>query len=313
MSDIIISHINPLNFVDVDPTEIPQYMSKAMDAYLFQERLNDWQGGASFVQPWRKDDTISLQFQNNAGQIQIDIIDCSQRVYLTFLMIQKQQNFYAPTYFIYESNSTMGVLADGIYFYKATIGSNPDKILISEPLDVRNDHTNTKLIEYSNPTFYENIIFETGITMSIRIPAILRKKPTAFKDTIYEDQVLDAVMVKSRPYRLWELLIGAPIQIPDWFEDKIGRILGCQTLKIDGTLFTKSIEAKMEEADNAWNGALKGFKIELRERLNRDSKIFSTTQNTNEELTLVLNVSSKGFADTSTDASSNILQVFDVE
>jgi len=204
-------------------------------------------------------------------------------------------------------------LADGIYFFKASIGNGPDKVLISEPLDIRNDHQNTKLIEYSNPTFYENIIFETGVTMAIRLPAILRKKPTAFKDTVYEDQVLDTVMVKSRPYRLWELLIGAPVQIPDWFEDKIGRILGCQTLKIDGVQFTKSIDAKMEEADNAWNGALKGFKMELRERLNRDSKIFSTTQNTNESLTLILNVSSKGFADTSTDASANIFQVFDVE
>lgn len=313
MSDLIISHINPIDFVELNPIEIPQYMSRTMDLYLFSQRLTEWQVGAIYVQPWRKDDTITLQFQNNAGTIQIDVIDCQGKIYLTFLMNQKQQNFYSPDYFIYESSITMGALADGIYFFRVTVGDDTKTLYISEPLDIRNNHTNTKLIEYSHPTYYQNLIFETGISMGIRIPAILRKKPTAFKDTIYEDQVLDAVMIKSVPYRLWELLIGAPIQIPDWFEDMIARIMGCQNLKIDGTLFTKSIDSKMEEADNAWNGSLKGFKMELRERLNRDSKIFSTTQNTNEQLTLVLNVSGKGFADTSTDASANIFQVLDVE
>jgi hypothetical protein len=305
---LYIPYLNPLNFVEVDPVEIPQYLTKHMDDYFLRERLNPWQSG-SYSQPWQINDTISLQFQNNIGQLQVDVINCEQEVQLSFLMQQKQQNKYEPDYFIYESNTALTPLDPGKYFFLITVGGGL-KILISELSEVSEIIENSVLLEYSNRSYYGNMIFETGITPSIRIRGLLRLKESAAKDTIYEDQILDAVIIQSKPYRVWEFIVFA---IPDWMIDKLTWILGCSNFRIDGKYFTKNEGAKWEETDNIGAGTLKGYKIELRESINRNSKIFTTAENENEELTIVLNTDSKGFADTSEDASSNVVQFIDVE
>lgn len=298
--------------------QIPQYQSRHMEDYWLEERLNKWQSlpGDRWCQPWRNDDIISLQVQNNIGQIEIDIINCQKTVLTSFLMTQKQQDQYEPDYFIYESNTALDTLPEGYAWMLLKIGVSPVRItLISEPLLILADQPGTLLIEYSHYKFYENLIFEGGFTSSIRTKGLIRKKPTAFKDTVYEDQDLDMVMIHSKPYRVWELLIGAGDDggVPDWFEDKIGRILGCSNLRIDGRYYTKNEGAKMEEIDERFNGALYTYKIELRERINRHSHYWDSDASSNEELVITLNSTSKGFADTSLDASSSVVVFTDVE
>lgn len=302
------SFINPLQLVDINPVNIPQYISRFMDDYLLTVRLNQWQA-KSFLQVWQNNDVVTLQAQNNMGALQVDIIDCKQSVFLSFLMDQKQQNLYEPTTFIYESNSSLGPLPESVYFLRVTAGGGL-KTMISEPICVKELHENSLLIEYVNRSFYQGIIFETGITPSIRVQGLLTLKDTQAKDTIYEDQVLDMVMVQSKPFEVYELLL---FQIPDWMRKKINRIIGCSDLRIDGKFFTKNEGAKWEKENITDNGLLADYKIELRELINRDSKLILTDENENQELNIILNVDSKGFADTSLDASSTILTVIDVE
>ncbi len=313
MSRIYIPHINPLQIVEVDPIEIPQYNFKHMDDHWWIDRLSQWQNPDQYKAPWQSNDVVSLQFQNNMGQLQVQIVNCQNQAAATFLMDQKQQNKYLPDYFIYESNSALTGLS-GTYFFIIRAGSSPvKKTFISEPINIQATQPDTILFEYVNRAFYQNLVFETGISPSLRVHGFLRLKDMPAKDTLYEDQVLDMVMVQSKPYRVWELYIGAPQQIPDYLIDKITRVLGCSDARIDGKFFTKNEGFKWEEADNLWNNALKAYKCELRESINRDSKIYDTEVDTNEELTLLVNSDSKGFADTSEDASSTIVTFVDVE
>lgn len=316
MARLYISHINPLALYEVDPSEVPQYISKHMDDYTWNERLNQWQQGVpQYYQPWQMNDVIGQQIQNNAGQLEVEIMDCNATVIQSFNMDQKQQNTYDPLYFIYECEAALNLLTEGRYFFVIRIGSPVSKSLISEPLYIKERQENTLLIEYSHRQYYQNLIFETGLELSIRVHGILRLKDTPAKDTLYEDQVLDMVMVQSKPYRLWELVIfGNEGGVPDWMQDKISQILGCSNLRIDGKYFSKNGEnAKWEDTQVYFNQALKARSIELREAINRNSKVIDTVANTNEQLVVNLNVDSKGFADTSEDASSSVIQISDIE
>lgn len=316
MARLYISHINPLALYEVDPAEVPQYISKHMDDYTYNERLNQYQQGApQYYQPWQMNDVIALQIQNNAGQLEVEIMDCNANVIQSFNMDQKQQNTYQPEYFIYECAAALTLLSEGRYFFVIRIGSPVTKSLISEPLYVKSRQENTVLIEYTHRKYYQNIVFETGIEMAIRVHGILRLKDTPSKDTLYEDQVLDMTMIESKPYRLWEfILFGNEGGVPDWMQDKISQILGCSNLRFDGKYFSKNGEsAKWEDTQVFFNQALKARSIELREAINRNSKVIDTVANTNEQLVVALNVDSKGFADTSSEASSSVIQILDIE
>lgn len=298
MSQILFSLLNPVQLLEVAPVELPQYRSRHMDDYFHSLRL---QGGqhmpnGEYYQPWQKSDVIKVQFLNSAGVITIKTLDCTGKVYGTVTATQKQINTFEPDFYIYEANILLNSLPEGFYWLEVSSGG---RVFVSEGLDVKTEHLNSLLFEYAHPMYYEQMIFATGFTPSIRIAAILKKKETGSKDTLFEDQILDVVMVRSRTFRVWELIMGAPFGIPDWLEEKMVKILGCQGLKIDGKYYSKNPEAKSEPTDEVGYGALSSYRIELRASINRGAKVFDSVLDTDEELTMVLNTTSKGFGDTS--------------
>lgn len=313
MARTYTSFLLPITWYDVEPTEVTQYISRHMDDYLLAERNTRWQNGG-YRQPWLTSDVIVNQFINNQGAVNIKVIDCKQNLLFATPMQQKQQNQYEPEYFIYESSQALNALPDGIYYLLAEIGSGPNQRLISEPIEVSGRSENTLLLQYKHRKYRGGVVFETGIEFSLRVHGFLKLQPPASKDTLYEDQVLDMVMVQSKPYRIWELVFFGPEGgLPDWMIDKLNWVLGCSDLRIDGKYYTKQEGAKIEEGETLQNGLLKSYRIEMREAINRNSKVFSGTENTNEELNILLNVSSKGFFDTHEQQSSSIITIIDVE
>lgn len=312
MGRVIIPYLNPINFVEVSPKVIPQYVSKFIDDYRWATRLDPQQKGVyPFYQLWQNNDVITLQFQNNAGQITLYLVDCSGKTVDSFPFISKQFNKYDPTYFIYEVNVALTPYPAGRYILYAEIGTPVNTALMSEPIYIKPRHEGSLLYQYKNKQYRGNMIFETGIEPSIRGKSRLKKRAPVSKDTVYEDQVLDMTMVKSKPYRVFDLTLE---QIPDWMEEIYNWIFGCSSVKIDGRYFTKNgDDAKFEKGVSAYYGALNDYSIEMRDSMTRNSKIIDTVENTNEELTIQLNVDSKGFADTSENASSSVVTFFDVE
>lgn len=312
MAQIQIPFLNPLNFVEVDRAELPQYQSRAMDDYWQSERLSSWEQlpDGPYYQPFVPQDNIALQFQNNTGQLIGTVVSCDQKIQQDFILQQLQQNVYQPDFFIYQMAAALNVLPSNRKYFMIIQLGGTGRFLLSEGFDLRDTQPDTLLLEYTHRQYYGNMIFETGIAPSIRIKGSLKLKPPPSKDTVYEDQVLDMVMVQSKPYRLWELMI---INVPDWMIDKLNWVLGCSNLRINGKYYTKNDGAKLEIQDVQGNGTRATYKIEMREQIMRNSKLVDTVLNTDEALTLILNSNSKGFADTSTDGSQDIVQFYDVE
>lgn len=306
---VLLPYISALKLLEVAPSQVEQYLSKHMDDYFLNHRLNRWQFGR-YANKWLTSDSIPMQVQTNAGQLQIDVVDCHGTVYITELMIQRQQNRYDPTTYIYESSTALEPLPQGIYWFKFT---NDNVALISEPIEVVNTLTESLLLQYKHRKYYEGVIWETGFESNMRVPGVLRYKPPAAKDTVYEDQVLDMTMIKSVPYRLIEILAGAGDMVPDYFIDTLNRIFGCSSLRIDGRYYSKNEGFKWEAADEVYNGVLYSYRGELREMLNRPYKLVEPGTDQNAITTIMGMVDLKGFADTSESASSNLTQFEDIE
>lgn len=308
---VISSFLNPLNLVKVAPVQIPQYNSRWVDDYFWMNRLNQYQAGAPrFAQLWQNNDVISLQLENNAGQITVEMKDCRGKTIQSFIMQQKQQNTFDPAFFIYEVNIAGTPFPEGIYYPVFKIGVAPvSDVLIAEPIHYAPKHVGSLLIQYKHRTYREGMIFETGIEPSIRIKGILAQQDPESTDSVYEDQTADIITLKSVPYRVFLLTIE---QIPDWMVTILNGVFGCSDVRIDGVYFTKNAEAKIESNTPSWANALKNYTIELREANNKTGKVFPGSVVSNDEITLTVNAESKGFADTSENASSSIVTFIDV-
>jgi hypothetical protein len=310
MGRIILPFANPVNLIEASPVELPQYVSKFIDQYRWFERLSPQQQSIKpFYQPFQNSDVISTQFQSNVGVASIYLRNCKGHIIDSFVATQKQRNKYDIDYYIYESHIAGTPYPPGVYFLTYSFGDVTT--LISEPFQIKEIHDNSLLFQYKHRHFKGKMIYETGIEPWIRVTGYLKKGTPVSKDTMYEDQVLDMTLIKSTPYRLFVLTLE---QIPDWMAEIFNEILGCSDVRIDGRYFTKNgDDAKFEKDIESYYGALANYTIELRESINRNAKIIGVDENTNEEVTIMLNVDSKGFADTSEEASSSVVTFVDVE
>lgn len=312
MGRIYLPYLNPLNLVEVAPQVIPQYISKFMDDYRWADRLTPRQLPVErYYQPWANDDVIDLQFQTDLGQTTAYLVNTHGRRIDAFVATPKQQNKFDPAYFIYELHMAQTPYPEGFYVYYLEVGSPAVTALISEPIYIKPKHEGTLLFQYKHRQYRGNMIFETGIEPSIRVQGRLLKDKPVSKDTLYEDQVLDMTMLKSVPYRVFNLVLE---QIPDWTSEIFNWIMGCSDVRIDGRYYTKNgDDAKWDKQVSAYYDARFDCVLPLRESTNRNSKIISADENTNDQLTIQLNVDSKGFADTSQNASSSVVTFIDVE
>lgn len=309
-----ISELNPVFFFKKGLALPPQYNTKFRDQFLEEATRKPWQGYGFYAQKWQTNDIIRLQFISNVAPITLFIYDCKGiRRKAPLLFTQKQQNRYSPGTFIYEASLALTDLPRGRYRLEVTIGDPVAETLESDWLDIADVWPNTVLWEYTNSFYYGDAIFATGWAPSFRLEAWFKPKPPASKDEIYEDQVLNQTMLYSDPFVVQTCIIGPSTGVPLWTPDKMIWILGCDNLTGDGKLFTKAEGAKFEEEEIP-NYPLRGYTIDLRESLRRTSRVFPVDPTVGgKKLLVAMNVETAGFADTTTGASSNVIEITSVE
>lgn len=310
MATIISPYINPLEFYQKGFTPSAQFNSKHLNDVPFEQQLFPWQQRTSFTQVWQLNDSIKLQFRTDLGPVLWKLFDAS-----TDQLIEQDsfdqilENADSPGEFIYEADIALSIYDPGCYYFEIDFGDGVF-ILVSEKLEFSNLIENTLLLQYSNSSFRDDVIFETGIVFQMRVKGNLQYKTPASKDVVYEDQVLNETIVDSKVFDLWELQLSDERGIPNWLIRKLNGVFACDTLIIDGRTFTKSEGAKLEETKQD-RYPMRGWKIELREQLNRRAKYFSTDGSTNQGFSMILNTDSKGFVEEETGGSE--FQILDIQ
>lgn len=310
---IYVPIINPVKFVNIARANLQQYYTKQFDLFLYAEQIYNFQEKVSYFQKIFQGDQISLQFSSNLSPVQVDVINSDGNAVLPFTALQVRRNTYDPDYYIYEADINTSPLTEGCYSLQVTVGSAYPIILVSEIFVITTDITNTLLFEYSNTTYHEDVLFETGIKFSMRVPGIISGYTPGAKDVVYEDQVLNETLLSSRTFRNFKLFVGGAEGIPDWMIDKLNRVMGCDTVMIDGKFFTKAEGAKWEQKSED-TYPMNGWTLDLRETINRNSVIYQSGQiDSNKKLLVVHNIESKGFGDVSGQGNNNVVPIVELE
>lgn len=305
---VIYPAINPLQFYKQVPDTDSRYNSRLFDNWYFSDTILPWEQRVEWHQPWQRSDVLHLQLFANYGPINLKLYKEDGTLVGTIPFDQIMVNFNDPNLYIYEVDVNMSSYDEGCYYFTITFGSPVSLTFQSELIILSDNLESTVLLEYSHPSFREDMIFETGIQPKMRIPAVLKFKGPASKNTVYEDQPLNLTVIRSLSYRVFTLDIGAGKGIPDYMADKIDRILGCRTLLIDGVAYTKmgdSIEPAAIE-----DYPLRGWRIDMRPSVNRASAHYENDVPQGRQVSVMINVDSKGFG---TDTGGSETVITDVE
>jgi len=310
MSNIIkIPFINPVKYTQIGYDQLPQYLSKHMDDYPYIDAIRSYEEVVNYWQIWGSHDSIRQQLFTNIGPVQMKIMDCHGDVLLTENFQQKQEDANNPTLFRYDSDLALNPFPAGVFFSQLDFGGLYN--LISEPMILSDNLSETVYIEYARKPFYENIIFADGFLPTLRIAGQIKYKEPGAKRVIYEDDPLNTEILDAKNFDSWTFQIGGVTGIPDYMIKKVSRILGCTDLRIDRRYYTVDPGGKLEN-ETLEGYPMRGWRIDLRDKYNLSSKYFLTDDiNTENPIVMIANVDSKGFI--KDDAGGSFFQIIDVE
>lgn len=309
---IYVPFMLPISFYEVEPALLPQYLSQHMDDWQFENTIRTQETqGVKFPQKWQTSDTLKLQFESNFGSIQLQVIDCEENVYMTHIVSQVRINKYLTGFYVYEDTIDWSVLEPGTYWITLTLGAGI-KTMISEPQILAETHENTLYFEYFNTKHHGDVVFETGIVFAYRVEAWLRKFDPANERTSYRDQRLNPTVLKSIPYRTWELIVGKDYGVPDWVAQKINWIFSCDDVTIDGKSYAVLEDSKMEPIDIDPIYPMHPWTLKIQEGLNRFSKIINLDQDTNKKIFISLSVDTTIHGDLA-EPGAEVISIIDTE
>lgn len=313
MANIIyIPFLCPVRFVELDPVQLPQYLTKHFDDYWASEQLQSYETIVKVKQKYQTSDTIYIQFESNFASIQMQVIDCDQTVLLTQAATQVRANKYLPGYYVYEITLSLASFSAGTIWLKLSLGLGA-KFMISEPIELAETWPGTILFQYSNSKYHGDVIFETGIVFGFRCEAVLRRLDPGNERTQYRDQKLNPTTLKVRPFRAWELGMGHLTGIPDWVIDKMNWIWSCDNVLCDGKSFAVLEDSKFEDQEIHKQYPLRHWTLNVQEGINRASKIVGVDLDSSKKLLVVYQIDGTVFGDLSLQAGSNLVPILSSE
>jgi hypothetical protein len=311
-NEIYLPFLNPIRFVELDPVQLPQYLTKHFDDYWFKEQLQPYETVVDFKQRYQTNDTIYLQFEANFAAIQMQVIDCEQNVLLTQSATQVRENKYMAGYYVYELTLSLATFPEGTIYLKLNLGLG-SKLMISEPIEVAETWPNTILFQYNNSKYHGDVIFETGIVFGFRCEAVIEEYEPGAERTSYRDQKLNPTTLKVRPFDSFTLVAGHRTGIPAWVAKKMNWIWSCDNVLLDGKSFAVLDDGKLEDEEIHKQYPMKHWALKIQEGINRASKIVGIDVNPNKKLMIVYQIDGTVFGDLSAQAGSNLVPILSSE
>lgn len=295
------SYLNPVKFHNLDNVQPSTYLSRFLDDWAFRRIIQPWEEKVCFYQPWGPQDQIKLQYTGNVSPI-LRMYNEDGQLVLTQNFATLQQDELQPTFYIRQIQVNLNAFPAGKYFFTRDLAGN---LMYSEPFEILEaEASGLVCLENQDPTLYVEyshyeprggIKFFTDIVLAMRVPAILRYKNPGSKTNLYEDQLLNQTLVHAVDFRLWEFILGGNRGVPPWLIDRLARAFSCSDLMIDGRLFTKSAEGANFEPSILDGYPMRGWSIELREKLNRDSQTVENDTVIEGVAAAALMIDNKGF------------------
>lgn len=297
-----ISYLNPVKLVSVDNK------NESFSGDFYYDKIFNFEDKKRYCQKWQSNDVIKLQFYSNLSPINIHIIGEDGVPANSYVATLKPTNLEDTDFNIYEASIALTGL-DGGYYMTCVVGTGFAKInLRSEPFFVGETIENSLLFKYDNSYNDQGIIFDTGIAFTFRAEAVVSEFIPGAKDTIYQDQILNNVVLSSIPFRKFKLFVGGPTGVPDYVVDKVNRILSCDNWSADGVNYVKSDDADWE-ANRLGLYPMAGWSISILEASNLSSQRGSNDGNQLQRITVTYNIETDLFGEFGGNDSVRITEI----
>jgi hypothetical protein len=301
------SNLNPIKFYLPSPDRT--YESRDIDDFEFFDSIPEWEEQLDYLQPWNNTDTFPIHFMADFGPHNILVKDLDGILITTIAVPAISTSQDDPTLKIFQANVSCSLIGNGEYRFYLESGITDKLILQSNRQDICTRHKHSLLLEYFHYQYHEGVVFETGVKFRFRVEGSNKYKTPASIGEDFEDQTLDDLTLDAKAYRIYELIIGDSYGVPPYVIDIVNLIFTCSDVKIDGKGFKKPIDNKWEP--NEQDGyPLKGWKTELRQSVNRNTRIYDNNDPQNSKVSIAINADSKGFGK-DTGGTNNI--VIDVQ
>jgi hypothetical protein len=277
----LVPFINPLRFTKQGYHT--GYNTKFFDEHLFPDTIRDFEQPTSYCQPWNLTDDLHLIIYSDIDTVNIDFIRNSDGGNNYTLAFTNIGSFVHPDYgtlFIHKVVVDLTLVGEdcySVYVSYGTSGSISALTIVSNSIEIINGHADTVLINYKSSVNYQDVLFEVDDTIEffIRVHGFLEFKQPERESTVYADQILNLINLKTVPFRLWQFICRSE-GVPHFMIDIINGASGCETLLFDNREFTVPEGAKWDKKEEE-GYPLKGWAIDLRESVIKASMAWDGT------------------------------------
>jgi hypothetical protein len=281
-----IPQLNPLKFYNqrdvfnentpfVNESYNPNYNFTHIDADFYSRNIMTWQQENKYFQPYQNADVIPIFFAGESrNDYNYNIIDCNGKVVKTGAIASTG---VVNSIDIFHIGIDLLDVPSGIYFIQISCANDADSsnyYAISEPIEVKEYHEGTMLLEYYNSYNDQSIIWGLmpNTAFQFRIHSALIEMNPQSKNYVYEDQMYNSTLLSGIAYREWIIAFGGDGHaIPQYIADKINRIFNCDNVSIDGVQYTR-IEGSQLDPQRDPISTLTAWTLKVREKeVNKDT------------------------------------------
>jgi hypothetical protein len=272
------SQVPTYNNIQCVPEDVflsAKYSLKNPDKYWFNEAIQSWQTERCYKQPIRLNDKQYFELHRqdandcyfeiyNAEGIKIqDRVDADFVIYDTNSVYTKPDGTDVPLT-IHKWHFRFSTLKDnddeyldeGVYilrfvveFYNESNELEETRYWISEPLDVKEEHEDTILLEYYNDSNKEDVIFKYDIgsdtasykgvdfyspKYGLRVQGTVMNPDYDGHDFEMQDQEFENRQLDGFAWTTHELVVGGSKGVPKYMIDKFNKLIRCDYLVADG-------------------------------------------------------------------------------
>lgn len=266
---VTFSAANQHRFIPLDEVLPVKYNTRDFDKSLFSELEPYWQTKVQYAQKVQQSDPLRIQIKvsQNVFPVNLYVYKCGGEqvsgpfalTYLSSLPPIIEDGIQRYVY-IYEGINFWSLL-EGLYYLVIECKFDEDgdtvadytDLFVSEPVMVKEKHPKTTLIEYSNSTNKDDIIFEqTKQKFSFRVEGAVIKPQPKVDRVVFVDQGEDSVQLSATPFRSWEFAAGFTNGgVPFWVVEKLNHIFTLDGIYIEGKGYTtiEGSQFKYEQED----------------------------------------------------------------
>jgi hypothetical protein len=309
---IDISIISPMKFVKKGYSNPLPYNTKYMEDWLYADTIPELYERKLYNQPWQKNDIVVFQILSNYAPHQLELWNCDGEQIATFVFAYKPSSIEITGQKVYEASVALNGYDNNAYQFIINAGNPVLETYVSEWFELNDYHPQTFLLEYFHDENDHEVIFETGIKFSLRVHGGLDEYQPGTDRVIYVNQTRRITQLSGESFDTEKLIIGDSFGVPNYMIKKINNIFLCSNVTIDGKQYVGNEGARFEASrENLY--PMTGWAWEVRAPDTGKKKRFVADGTQGSPSTVVYNISGKGFGPITGPASSNVIQIPEIQ